>query len=312
MSDEVRAIVPRDKLERVRKDIVEMLPGMGKVPPGVQLAAAYVTIAYDLDPFMGDLWPIPQRVKGQVVGYALMFGITARQKVAHRSGQYQGRRIRWLTEQEAEFFDVRLDQGDKAIACEVWRKGIEEPFVGYGIVHFDDQTRMAHGACAILRAERNALKAAFPVELPPTLVGVDQVTIEDLEADEDLIIEGEAVEVVYPTKNEIHTHGKPKAEYDQGELGPLGMAVQRGHIEHWIADAPTRAQFWAWAGQDLGLSNDEVHQALGAESVYDFPGTKREARDKILAWVAEQSKVVSPPGSVQQDMEDLFGPQEVR
>ena len=220
--------VESGQLELVRKRIVEFLPAMGRVPPGVQLAAAYVTIAYDLDPFMGDLWPIPQRVKGQVVGYALMFGITARQKVAHRSGQYQGRRIRWLTEQEAQHFDVRLDKGDKAIACEVWRKGIEEPFVGYGVVHADDTTRMDHGACAILRAERNALKAAFPVELPPTLVGVDQVVIEDLEVDEDEVIEGEAVEVVYPTKNEIHTSGKPKVEYHQDELGPLGEKVAPG------------------------------------------------------------------------------------
>ena len=310
MSDEVRALVPRAKLELVARDIVEFLPELADAGPGTQLALAYLTVQYGLDPFLGDLWAIPRKEQNKTVGWSLMLGIRGLRKIALRSRQYDGRSFRWLTEDEARHLGVNLGKGDKAVACVVRRRDVKEPFVGYGVVYPGDKSRMNHGQLANLRAERDALKAAFSAEIFgfETQLGTEKVIIaevEDVEEDD----EGNGV-ITYPTRNEKHVSSRPKVEYDQVELGPLGEGVARGPEPHWIADAHTCRHFWAWTGQDLGLSNDEVHQALGVESVHDFPGTKREAMDRILAWVAEQSKAKVEPHSAKQDIEDLFGPQE--
>ena len=214
MSDEVRALVPRAKLELVRRDIVEFLPELKDASPGTQLALAYLTVQYGLDPFLGDLWAIPKREQGKVVGWSLMLGIRGLRKLAFRSGQYSGRSFRWITEDEALHLGVNLGRGDKAVSCLVWRRDFHEPFIGYGVVRPDDKSRMNHGQLANLRAERDALKAAFVMELAgfETQLGTEKVIISEVE-DVDLV-NGEVTEIVYPTKNEKHTSEKPKVEYE--------------------------------------------------------------------------------------------------
>lgn len=180
-------LVTYEELDEVRKRIVALLPPVAKADDGTQLALAYVTISYGLDPFMGDVWAIPKKVGGKFVGWGLMFGITARRKVAHRSGEYEACTFRWLTEEEARLLDVDLAKGCKGIACEVRRKGIKRPFVGFGVVFPDDKSKMNHGQLAKLRAERNALKMAFPVELPTMVTALPEAVIEigDVEERED-------------------------------------------------------------------------------------------------------------------------------
>lgn len=172
-------------LEEVRKGIVALLPAVAEADEGTQLALAYLTISYGLDPFMGDIWAIPRKVKGQPAGWGLMLGITGRRKVAFRSGQYDGLTFRWLTEDEAALLDVDLGKGFKAIACEVRRRDCSAPFVGLGVVEPGDPSRMNHGQLAKLRAERSALKLAFPVELPSVVEALREVDIE-----EDVVEEG--------------------------------------------------------------------------------------------------------------------------
>ena len=53
---------------------------------------------------------------------------------------------------------------------------------------------------------------------------------------------------------------------------------------HWIDGEDSRKRFWAWAG-GLGLSNAEVHAALGVESVKDFAGNKQAAVKAINAYI---------------------------
>jgi len=57
---------------------------------------------------------------------------------------------------------------------------------------------------------------------------------------------------------------------------------------HWIEDPKVRARFWAWTGNTLGLSNEQVHTALGVEHISDYPGTMEAAKAQIEAWVNEQ------------------------
>lgn len=57
---------------------------------------------------------------------------------------------------------------------------------------------------------------------------------------------------------------------------------------HWIDDDKVRARFWAWTG-DLGLTNEEVYEALGVEHVHDYTGTKDDARAAIEGYIEAHS-----------------------
>ena len=61
---------------------------------------------------------------------------------------------------------------------------------------------------------------------------------------------------------------------------------------HWI-DAkdgegrPVRNRFWAYTGS-IGLTNEQVHAALGVESVRDYAGSMADAKKQIDDWVQAQ------------------------
>jgi hypothetical protein len=57
---------------------------------------------------------------------------------------------------------------------------------------------------------------------------------------------------------------------------------------HWIDNPATRRKFWAWA-REQGLSNVDVHAALGVEHVNDFDGDKAAAVEKINHWIDNRS-----------------------
>lgn len=159
------------ELDEARKRIVTLLPYVGKADEGTQLALAYVTMSYGMDPFAGDVWAIAKKVDGKFVGWGLMFGIRGLRKVAFRSGQYDGHSFRSLREDEAALLGLDVAKGWTAIACEVRRRDCSEPFVGYGLVFENDKSRMNHGQLALLRAERHALRRAFPVEVWSLVLG---------------------------------------------------------------------------------------------------------------------------------------------
>lgn len=92
----------------------------------------------------------------------------------------------------------------------------------------------------------------------------------------------------------------PLAEAEEEAEGARGKGAQTAH---WIDRPAVRKRFWAWTGQELGLTRAEVHTALGVESVKDFEGTMEDARARITAWLATQTEGTS----VEKDMEDLYG-----
>ena len=57
--------------------------------------------------------------------------------------------------------------------------------------------------------------------------------------------------------------------------------------EHWLHDETTRKRFWRFCGQDLGLCEAEVHEALGVDSVYAFAGSREEAYNKLCAYAKQ-------------------------
>lgn len=58
----------------------------------------------------------------------------------------------------------------------------------------------------------------------------------------------------------------------------------------WMKDAKARGAFWAWCTEQ-GLSHSEVHAALKVESLNDYQGDKKQARDAIAAFIASKSQV---------------------
>jgi len=80
-----------------------------------------------------------------------------------------------------------------------------------------------------------------------------------------------------------------------------------GDSVHWIDKVdkhakPIRPQFWAWAGQTMGLKNEQVYEALGVEHIHDFTGSMQDAKTKIEEWVGTQAK----KDETQQATEELF------
>lgn len=57
---------------------------------------------------------------------------------------------------------------------------------------------------------------------------------------------------------------------------------------HWIDRSDVRAKFWAWA-TDLGLTDAQVHEALGCASVKHYTGTMVDAKTQIESWVNQQA-----------------------
>lgn len=63
---------------------------------------------------------------------------------------------------------------------------------------------------------------------------------------------------------------------------------------HWIDSDTIRKRFWAWAGGELGLSESDVHAALGVQEIHKYAGTMGEAKNAIEAWVKERGAARSP------------------
>jgi len=87
---------------------------------------------------------------------------------------------------------------------------------------------------------------------------------------------------------------------------PVVVDIETGEIEQpspgtkgdpapkdtgWMKDAKARSGFWAWCTEQ-GLSHGEVHEALKVESLNDYLGDKKDARDAIAAFIAAKSQPV--------------------
>jgi len=82
---------------------------------------------------------------------------------------------------------------------------------------------------------------------------------------------------------------------------------------HWIDDAETRRKFWAFARFTLGLSEDDVYQALSVESVHAFKGDKRAALELLKAFAArDDGDANNAEVSDAEDLDEWFGDDGIR
>lgn len=159
--------------------IFEYLPGAKDVPQPIRLAMAQIAIAHGLDPFLKEVWPIPQKNRnGEIVGWDLMIGIAGWRSSAWRSNEYWGRRFEKCSQEERGWLGAQPN--DIAIRCVVMRRRTgQQPmeFDGYGLFRSGHEfTKMNPLQCARYRAERDAMKAAFPISLP---AGINAKVVED-------------------------------------------------------------------------------------------------------------------------------------
>ena len=145
---------------------IKLLPWAESTPPTTRLALAQLSLVHGLSPFIGESWAIPTKH-----GWRLVVGISGLRKYAHRSGEYTSRVFRMCDSEEREALGA--NPGDTAVRCIVVRRKTGQPageFDGYGLARVDDKSTMNRLQLARLRAERDALKSAFPLDLTP---GVD-------------------------------------------------------------------------------------------------------------------------------------------
>ena len=98
-------------------------------------------------------------------------------------------------------------------------------------------------------------------------------------------------ELETPTDGDQHEQekqGQPPSETNDTTNGD----GNKPKPTHWIDSVdtqgrPIRNRFWAYTNE-LGLTNDQVHKALGVESVKDYAGSMADARKAIDDWINAQ------------------------
>lgn len=160
--------IDRAKVDDLANRIAEFLPQSKSLPKDTRLAMAQIALAHRLDPFLGDIWAIPERRKvgdeWQITGYRIMIGITAWRRSAHDTEEYWGRRYEKCTDEERKWLGA--GPNDLTIKCIVMRRKTgQQPmeFDGFGVFKQGERSQMNPLQCVRLRAERDALKGAFPI-----------------------------------------------------------------------------------------------------------------------------------------------------
>jgi len=166
-----------EKVKDLEQRIVDFLPGAKEVPTSVRMAMAQISIAHGLDPWLKEVWAIPVKKSGQIVGWELMIGISGWRNAAHRTNEYWGRRFEKVSDEDRKAMGAGAN--DLVTRCIVMRRKTgQQPaeYDGYGMASPAEFSKMNKFQLARLRAERDAMKAAFPISAP---IGVTLSAVDD-------------------------------------------------------------------------------------------------------------------------------------
>lgn len=225
---EDRTLADMSKVNDLADRIAEFLPQSRQLPKDTRLTIAQIALAHRLDPFLGDIWAIPERGKvgGEWVttGYRIMIGITAWRRAAQDSGEYWGRHFEKATDEERKWLGV--GPNDLAMRCIIYRRKTgQQPceYDGFGVFKAGEPSKMNPLQCVRLRAERDALKGAFPIGFGggSVKIGVADDTGEEINGD---VSHGPKWDVVTTGQPPIeqHTAEAPAAPPDPEEIAAFG------------------------------------------------------------------------------------------
>ena len=130
------------------------------------------------------------------------------------------------------------------------------------------------------------MSAGIRAYMPDVIMGM--YTPEELAGGEGVVVDdtGEVIDVVAKdvTPEPVAKAEAPKVDNNGRTPLPEGKP-------HWIENAKAREAFWAYTGGELALSNAQVYEALGVESIHDYRYSMHDAKADIDAWV--QANVVN-------------------
>lgn len=86
----------------------------------------------------------------------------------------------------------------------------------------------------------------------------------------------------------------PGAETIEPKLTTTTEQPPQENGTHWINDDNSRKRFWAWT-HELALSHEEVHEALGVDSLKNYTGSKSDAMTAINDWIERQGSAEDDP-----------------
>ncbi len=204
---------------------------------------------YDLDPLLKHV----VLIKGNI--YVTRDGLL---HVAHQSGQLNGMHV-----------TLGKDDFGMFAECTIYRRDMEHPFT-YRVYRdeYDSKTgawRTHPRAMLIKTAEVFTLRRAFDVALTP---------IEEM-GTVDTVID----------RHQPDPPSRPASTVTQAEpVAVEGEVVGEGEPApkpHWIDNPKARTKFWLYTKNDLGLTEEQVYDALGVKSIHAFDGTMQQAKDKL-------------------------------
>lgn len=295
-----KALAIQTQAVALADQIAEFLPGGKEMPLQTRKALAYLAAAHGLDPWMGEVYAIPQKDKdsGAVMGWALCIGRNGWLRHAEQTARYGGHTYKWLSKEEA--LSLRLQPGDDAAKCLVYksmpgsgRAAME--YEGFGVVKSWEKSRMNHWMLARKRALVDGLRQAFPIGMPrfegvaPGLSAqvIDEDTGEVLQGGQaPALLEVGSMDLpagtVEPTETtepaEPAELWLPEAEAAASNAAPGSPAPGTGDQTpgHWIGHAASRNKFWA-AASKAGFKPAGVHSLFGVNHMSDYPGTVDQA-----------------------------------
>ena len=156
--------------------MAEFLPGGAAVPEATRKAMALLAVHHGLDPFLGEVYAIPQRRQNdrgqwETTGYTLGIGRGGWLRNAERSGLYRGHCFRSLNADETK--GLKVGPNDLGTCCIVYKvtdrtHGQSRAYQveGFGVVKSDEKSKMDHFKLARKRAFVDALRNAFPMQVP--------------------------------------------------------------------------------------------------------------------------------------------------
>lgn len=242
-----------------------------------------------LDPSSRQIYLIERSAKDAngnwIKKYDIQISIDGYRLVAQRSGEYEGQSGPFWCGTDGQWVDVWLNAYPPSAAkVGVWRRGFREPV--WGVAKYEEYAQLKKDgkpntmwakmpANQLAKcAESLALRKAYPQELSGLYTDVEMEQAQDV-----------AVET--PTIQAIVDSGLTSVD-DIERIEAGGPADE----PHWT-ETQNWKTFYVYCTKNLGLTHDEVHEALEVDSAKKFAGTKEEAFNALKAYAASKAEAAS-------------------
>lgn len=169
------------EIREMTRRLMVMLPSAKDLGPAGAGALAQASLAMGLNPFIGQIWAIPQggrNREGTYDTYGIMVGISGLRAKAHEQARADGGMytVHYRIPRGEEVEGLQINKGDIVRACDLVVSGKrarahfeftqEVPrYTGIGVYRNGEKTKMNPLQVARKRAEAEAIKQAFDVPL---------------------------------------------------------------------------------------------------------------------------------------------------